>query len=67
LLTEVEQSGDEPPRVKISMRSKECDEPVNVNLVAQQFNGGGHARAAGARAEGTLDDVRAQLVQALSR
>jgi len=66
LLSEVEANNSDPARVKMSLRSKLCDEPVDVNVVAQKFNGGGHARAAGARADGTIDDVKIRLVQALT-
>lgn len=58
----------EPGRVKGSFRSKPPMEPgssryIDVNQVAARFGGGGHIHAAGARFEGTLDEV-VDLVQA---
>ncbi|MEF8793760.1 DHH family phosphoesterase [Thiohalorhabdus sp.] len=44
---------------KVSLRSKKL---VDVSRVAEQFGGGGHARAAGCRLEGTLCQVRERLV-----
>lgn len=61
VLTEAE--GGAAPLTKISLRSKAGDEPVDVNEVARAFGGGGHARAAGARAEGTIEGVKARLVE----
>ncbi|MEE2680797.1 MAG: DHH family phosphoesterase [Planctomycetota bacterium] len=64
----------EPGRVKGSFRSKPPLVPgssrfVDVNQVAARFGGGGHVHAAGARFEGTLDEVveavRAALEAAL--
>lgn len=51
-------------RVKVSFRSKTW---IDVNQIARQVGGGGHARAAGATfAEGTsIDDARAQLAELL--
>ena len=48
-------------RVKVSFRSTGT---VDVNKFAKQFGGGGHARAAGALIEGSLDAVRHDVVQA---
>ena len=44
--------------IRVSFRSKG---QVDVAAFAQQFGGGGHARAAGAKVEGTLSDVRDQI------
>ena len=33
--------------------------------MAQRFGGGGHSRAAGARIDGTLDEVAAKVVPAM--
>ncbi|HVS60167.1 MAG TPA: DHH family phosphoesterase [Gemmatimonadaceae bacterium] len=48
-------------KVKVSFRSTGT---VDVNKFAKQFGGGGHARAAGALIEGSLDYVRHNVVQA---
>ena len=48
-------------KVKVSFRSTGT---VDVNKFAKQFGGGGHAKAAGALIEGTLDYVRHSVVQA---
>jgi phosphoesterase RecJ-like protein len=47
--------------VKISFRSVGT---VDVNALARQFGGGGHARASGALVEGPLADVRARVLTA---
>ena len=52
--------GDFGP-VRISCRSKGN---VNVAKFAEQFGGGGHARASGLKIEGTLIDVRNKVVEA---
>lgn len=46
--------------VKASMRS---NGNVDVASIAQSFGGGGHVRAAGARIEGTLEDVVSRVVE----
>ncbi len=65
LLTEADPDA-EGPVTKISMRSKPGQGFVDVNVVASQFNGGGHAMAAGARIHAPIDEARRQLVEALS-
>lgn len=47
--------------VKISWRALAND--VNVSLVAKFFNGGGHAAAAGADIQGSLNDVKKEVLQ----
>jgi phosphoesterase RecJ-like protein len=47
---------------KVSLRSKKL---VDVAQVAEQFGGGGHARAAGCRLDGPLDQARDRLVAAI--
>ena len=42
------------------MRSKG---PVNINVVAKEFGGGGHVNASGCGARGRLDDLK-QLFEA---
>jgi phosphoesterase RecJ-like protein len=46
-------------QVKISFRSTG---EVDVNAFARRFGGGGHAKAAGALIQGSLDDVRDRVV-----
>jgi bifunctional oligoribonuclease and PAP phosphatase NrnA len=61
----------EPGLTKISFRSKppipgyEEDGFYDVNKLAQQFGGGGHAHAAGARIESEIEDARAAVIQAV--
>ncbi len=55
----------EPPEggaIRVSLRSKG---QVDVAKFAEQFGGGGHARAAGLKVDGTLDDVRQRVVTAM--
>ena len=47
---------------KLSFRSR-C--PVDCNMLAQQFNGGGHRAAAGAFMHGTLVEVQAKVLPAV--
>ncbi len=51
-----------PRLYKVSFRSKE---QVDVNEVARLFGGGGHSRASGCQIEGTIDDVKQQVLKAL--
>ncbi len=55
----------EPELTRISFRSK--DDRIDVNAVAQQFGGGGHKSAAGARVEGTQLAVQRRVVAVLRR
>ena len=48
--------------VRVSFRSKG---QVDVAKFAEQFEGGGHARAAGAKLESTMDAARARVVSAM--
>lgn len=48
-------------KVKVSFRSTG---DVDVNALARQFGGGGHAKASGALVPGTLDAVRQRVVAA---
>jgi phosphoesterase RecJ-like protein len=52
-------------QVRISLRSK--SERVDVNVIAQQFGGGGHRAAAGARIAGTPLAVQRRVLRALRR
>ncbi|HET6250131.1 MAG TPA: bifunctional oligoribonuclease/PAP phosphatase NrnA [Tepidisphaeraceae bacterium] len=58
LLTEPKDFGP----VRISLRSKG---QVDVARFAEQFGGGGHARASGLKIEGTLDEARDKVVGAM--
>jgi bifunctional oligoribonuclease and PAP phosphatase NrnA len=49
----------EDRKVKISLR---CRDGYDVESVAQRFGGGGHMQAAGATAEGNLDNVEQAVV-----
>jgi len=49
---------------KISMRSKGN---IDVAAVARSFGGGGHAAAAGCTIKGSLNEVRANLIEKLGR
>lgn len=49
-------------RVKISWRA--LVPGVDVSKIAQAFNGGGHAAAAGAEVSGALEDVKQQILDA---
>lgn len=48
--------------VKISWRALQPG--VDVSKIAKQFDGGGHAAAAGADIAGTLEDIQARVLQA---
>jgi bifunctional oligoribonuclease and PAP phosphatase NrnA len=50
-------------RYKISMRSK--GNKIDVASVARRFGGGGHKNAAGCTIEGTIDQVKRLLVEAV--
>ena len=50
-------------RYKISMRSKG---KIDVALVASRFGGGGHKNAAGCTIEGSIDQVKAMLIEAVT-
>lgn len=54
----------EDGKVRVSLRSK--DVRVDVSKVCGQFGGGGHTLAAGARATGTLADVRQRVLAAIA-
>ncbi len=58
----------EPGITKLSFRSKPAtdeDPLVDVNEIAQAFGGGGHAQAAGARMQASVEEVRRRLVSLL--
>jgi phosphoesterase RecJ-like protein len=51
-------------RVRASLRSKRG---VDVNAVCNQFDGGGHAKAAGCRLEGPVEAAAARITEAVGR
>jgi len=55
----------EPELTRLSLRSK--DERVDVNEIAEQFGGGGHKAAAGARIPGRPLSVQRRVVAALKK
>jgi len=50
-------------KVRVSLRSK--DPRINVCEICKNFNGGGHALAAGARPSGTLAEVEKNVLEAI--
>lgn len=60
LATEVE-----PALTKVSFRSKAGDDEIDVNLIAQRFDGGGHKHAAGAKIKATVDETVERILGAL--
>ena len=62
----ITESSDGGGPVRVSFRSKAVDHPVDVSAVAQSLGGGGHARAAGAKMEGTVDEVRQRVREAVA-
>ena len=55
----------EPQLTRLSLRSK--SDQVNVNEICQQFGGGGHPAAAGARIPGTPLSVQRNVLAAVKR
>jgi phosphoesterase RecJ-like protein len=55
----------EPELTRLSLRSK--SDQVNVNEICQQFGGGGHPAAAGARIPGTPFSVQRKVIGAIKR
>lgn len=55
---------EQPGKFRISLRSRET---VDVSALAHEFGGGGHARAAGCRMEGSAHDVKQRLHQAVEK
>jgi phosphoesterase RecJ-like protein len=53
----------EPDFTRVSLRSK--DEAVNVSEIAQQFGGGGHPAAAGARIRGRFLTTQRRMLSAI--
>jgi phosphoesterase RecJ-like protein len=55
----------EPELTRISLRSKSAK--VDVNKIAQEFGGGGHSAAAGARIEGTPLSVQRKVIASIKK
>jgi len=55
----------EPELTRISLRSKNAR--IDVNKIAQQFGGGGHPAAAGARLAGTPLSVQRKVIAAIKK
>jgi phosphoesterase RecJ-like protein len=53
--------------IRVSFRSKPDDEPIDVNELARQFGGGGHARAAAAKTALKLPEGRDRVVKAIEK
>ena len=69
LLTESPGAPGEPPLTRMSFRSRHAADPadtVNVAELAARLGGGGHARAAGAKAPRPVDAVYAEVAELLS-
>ena len=62
LFREMAPIGDEPPRIRVSLRSRET---VNVAEVAQQFGGGGHRMAAGCTLDVPLAEAERRVIAAV--
>ena len=68
VLTEVSDGTQgKPPLTKISLRSKDGPNAIDVNELSRALGGGGHARAAGARVAAPLAETRSRLLDALTR
>ncbi len=52
---------------RLSFRSKPGPDAIDVAALARLFGGGGHARAAGARTDESLDNVVSRLIDAIER
>ncbi len=50
--------------IKVSLRS---DGTVDVDLIAREFGGGGHSNAAGARVQGTLAEVKENVLGRIAK
>ena len=57
----------EPGLTRLSMRSKAGPGAVDVNAIAQQFGGGGHRHAAGARIEKPAHEARLDITRAIEQ
>jgi phosphoesterase RecJ-like protein len=55
---------NQPGNWRVNLRSKKDE--INVNDIASSFGGGGHPRASGATIQGTLEEVKQNLVDTVS-
>lgn len=62
-----EKQTDDGIVTRMSFRSKPTEDAVNVAELAARFDGGGHARAAGARAVGSIAVVMPRVIEALEQ
>ncbi len=68
LLVENPPTAKQPsPPIRVSLRSKPGPDAVNVAEFAQPFGGGGHARAAGAKVHGSIDEVSEKIKAAIAK
>ncbi|MBI1336825.1 MAG: hypothetical protein GC164_07675 [Phycisphaera sp.] len=56
-----------PGAVRLSFRSKPGPDAINVAELAQQFGGGGHARAAGAKVDAPFEVVVRKVTMAVTK
>jgi phosphoesterase RecJ-like protein len=66
LLTEPPEVSSGSQKIRLSFRSKPGDDAVDVAALAEQFGGGGHRRAAGAKAVGPVDQVIERVEKAVA-
>lgn len=55
------------PVTKVSLRSKAISPTADVNAIARSLGGGGHVRAAGARCDAPIDEVRHRLIELVGK
>lgn len=67
MLTESEPDTQGRAITKISLRSKNSADSPDVNVAAKNFGGGGHVRAAGARVNAPIGEVKARVVEVLKK
>lgn len=65
MFTESDPDENGRPVTKVSFRSKETTDSVDVNQLARRFDGGGHIRAAGARIPSPLAEAKRRVLDAL--
>ena len=53
---------NEEGKTRLSLRSSS---DFDVNVLAKEFNGGGHAKAAGCLVEGSIEEVKKKLIEAI--
>jgi phosphoesterase RecJ-like protein len=66
VLIESDRFGPDVKMTKLSLRSKDGPGEVDVNVVAQRFGGGGHARASGAKIPMELGEAKRAVIEALA-